>query len=57
MIGRLLGIDHGLARIGLAVSDTLGITATELRVIKRKSKAEDFALLNRIAKDEGKSVV
>jgi len=52
MIGRLLGIDHGLARIGVAVSDALGITATELQVINRKSKAEDFALLNKIATDE-----
>ncbi len=53
MIGRLLGIDHGLARIGLAVSDALGITATELRVINRTSKAADFALLNQIITEEG----
>ncbi len=52
MIGRLLGIDHGLARIGVAVSDALGITATELQIIERKSKAEDFAVLNQIAQDE-----
>lgn len=53
MIGRLLGIDHGLARIGIAVSDALGVAATELQVIERKSKVEDFALLNKIAKREG----
>ena len=53
MMGRLLGIDHGIARIGVAVSDALGITATELRVIERKSKVEDFSLLNQIANDEG----
>ena len=52
MIGRLLGIDHGIARIGLAVSDAMGITARELRVIQRKSKAEDFVLINQIAKEE-----
>lgn len=52
MIGRLLGIDHGLARIGVAVSDALGITARELRIIERKSRAEDFALLNKIAAEE-----
>lgn len=52
MIGRLLGIDHGLVRIGVAVSDALGITATELRIIQRKSKVEDFALLNKIAEQE-----
>ena len=53
MIGRLLGIDHGIARIGVAVSDPLGITATEVCIIERKSKAEDFALLNRIADEHG----
>jgi putative transcription antitermination factor YqgF len=31
----------------------MGVTATELRIIERKSKAEDFALLNKIAQDEG----
>jgi RNase H-fold protein (predicted Holliday junction resolvase) len=38
MIGRLLGIDHGLARIGLAVSDANGIVARELMVLERASK-------------------
>ena len=28
--GRLIGIDHGLARIGMAVSDRAGLTAREL---------------------------
>lgn len=53
MIGRLLSIDHGIVRIGLAVSDSMGVTARELRVIQRKSKAEDFALINQIAEEEG----
>lgn len=52
MIGKLLGVDHGNARIGVAVSDPLGIAAREIRVIERKSKAEDFALLNKIAQEE-----
>jgi putative holliday junction resolvase len=52
MMGRLLGIDHGIIRIGLAVSDAMGVSARELRVIQRKSKAEDFALLNQIAQEE-----
>jgi putative Holliday junction resolvase len=52
MIGRLLGIDHGLARIGVAVSDAMGVAAREVRIIERTSKAEDFALLNKIAKEE-----
>lgn len=52
MIGKLLGIDHGIARIGLAVSDPLGIAARALRIVERTSKVEDFALINRIARDE-----
>jgi putative Holliday junction resolvase len=52
VIGRFLGIDHGITRIGLAVSDAMGVSARELRVIQRKSKVEDFALINQIAQDE-----
>lgn len=47
--GRLLGIDHGLKRIGLAVSDPSGLVARELGVIHRRSRQEDFAEINRIA--------
>jgi len=49
MKGRLLGVDHGLKRIGLAVSDASGLVARELAVIKRRSKAEDFRRVNQIA--------
>ncbi|MAU10986.1 MAG: Holliday junction resolvase RuvX [Anaerolineaceae bacterium] len=52
MIGRLIGIDHGLARIGIAVSDASGIVARELTIITRASKAEDFAQIKQIAADE-----
>ena len=52
MIGKLLGIDHGLKRIGVATSDALGITARELLIIERKSKIEDFAKLNAIAHEQ-----
>lgn len=52
MIGKLLGIDHGLARIGLAVSDASGLVARELTVIHRKSKREDFEKINRIAAEQ-----
>lgn len=49
---RLLGIDHGLKRIGLAVSDSSGLVARELTILKRKSKAEDFARLRQIIQQE-----
>lgn len=52
MMGKLLGIDHGLKRIGLAVSDATGLVARELLVLKRKSKKEDFERINAIAAEE-----
>lgn len=52
MIGRLIGIDHGLARIGLAVSDASGLVARELAIIQRRSKAEDFARILRHATEQ-----
>lgn len=51
--GRLLGIDHGLKRIGLAVSDPSGLVARELAIIKRTSKAADFTLLHDYANKQG----
>ncbi|MDX2160508.1 MAG: Holliday junction resolvase RuvX [bacterium] len=52
MIGKLIGIDHGLVRIGVAVSDATGLVARELTIITRKSKREDFATINQIAAQE-----
>ena len=49
MIGRLLGIDPGEKRIGLAVSDAMGITARELQICPRLGNAEDFAAIREIA--------
>jgi putative Holliday junction resolvase len=50
--GRLLGIDQGLKRIGVAVSDPTWLVAKELTIITRKSKAEDFARLQRIITEQ-----
>lgn len=52
MIGRLLGIDHGVKRIGLAVSDPTGLIARELRVYTRRTRAEDFTMIVRVAQEE-----
>lgn len=52
MIGRLIGIDHGINRIGLAVSDGLGISARELAIIRRTTALEDFERIQTIAKRE-----
>ena len=50
--GKLLGIDHGIKRIGVAVCDEKRLIARELTIIKRKSKKEDFDKINRIAAEE-----
>ena len=49
MMGRLLGIDPGEKRIGLAVSDALGIAARELQILPRLGDAADFATIGAIA--------
>ena len=49
--GRLLGMDVGARRIGLAVSDALGITAQGLPTLQRKNKRADFAELERILRE------
>jgi putative Holliday junction resolvase len=46
--GRLLGIDYGLKVIGVAVCDPTGTVARPLQLIYRRSKNEDFALINTI---------
>jgi len=46
--GRILAIDYGARRMGLAVSDPLGITAQGLETMQRKNKRTDFAHLQRV---------
>ena len=43
---RILGIDYGDARVGIAVSDLLGFTAQGIETIHHKGNEE--MLLNRI---------
>lgn len=39
---RILGLDIGDKRIGIAVSDALGLTAQGLKTLERSGTAEDF---------------
>lgn len=48
-VGRLLGVDVGQRRIGLAISDETQWLATPLQVVQRSSRAEDFRRLARVA--------
>ncbi|MGE5324186.1 MAG: Holliday junction resolvase RuvX [Actinomycetota bacterium] len=49
--GRILAIDYGSRRMGLAVSDALGITAQGLETLERRNKRSDFARLERLIRE------
>lgn len=49
--GRVLGLDVGARRIGVAVSDPLGITAQGLATLHRKNKKHDLARLHRVIRE------
>jgi len=56
--GRILGLDVGARKIGVAVSDPLGITAQGLETLQRKNKRHDFEHLQRVIRDyEVKEIV
>lgn len=49
--GRILGLDVGSRRIGVAVSDPLGITAQGLETLQRQNKRTDLAALERVIRE------
>lgn len=55
--GRILALDLGSRRIGLAVTDALGITAQPLRTLNRKNNKADFAALLRLVRKHGVSEI
>lgn len=48
---RVLGLDVGSRRIGVAVSDPLGITAQGLETIQRQNKRTDLSALGRLIQE------
>ncbi|MEE9515134.1 MAG: Holliday junction resolvase RuvX, partial [Candidatus Brocadiales bacterium] len=50
---RILGIDYGRKRIGLAISDPLGITAQGLPTLERGDPAGDMEVLSGIIRERG----
>ena len=48
MHARILAIDYGRARHGLAVSDGLGLAGRPLPALQRKDEAKDLAVLRRV---------
>jgi putative Holliday junction resolvase len=58
MTGRVMALDVGKARIGVALSDPLGYTAQPLLTIWRKGRGEDLrSLLRLIRKHEVTEIV
>jgi putative Holliday junction resolvase len=54
---RILALDLGKRRIGLALSDELGITAQGLPTLQRKNNRSDLAALARIVSEKGVDLI
>jgi putative Holliday junction resolvase len=52
MQGRLMGIDHGRKRLGVALSDPMQIIARPHAIVQRRTRSDDFALLRQIIDSE-----
>lgn len=48
---RILGIDHGEARIGLAISDETGTVARPLQIVEHTARDTDAETIARLAAD------
>lgn len=55
--GRILALDLGKRRIGLALSDELGITAQGLETLQRTKVREDVARLAKLASDNNVTLI
>ncbi len=53
MAGRVLAIDYGRRRIGLALSDPLGLTAQPLATLERTNRRNDLRRLGEIVRQHG----
>jgi len=50
---RILGLDYGEKRLGLAISDEMGITAQGLPTLTRKGLDKDLAALEKVIRQFG----
>lgn len=50
---RIVALDLGQRRIGLAMSDPLRVTAQGLPTLERKGRGEDLRALDQLARDQG----
>lgn len=54
---RVLALDLGKKRIGLALSDELGVTAQGLETLARTNLREDLARISQLASQKGVSLI
>jgi len=54
---RILALDLGKRRIGLAISDPLGITAQGLPNLERTNKRRDLAALSALVRERGAGLI
>jgi putative Holliday junction resolvase len=54
---RVLALDLGKRRIGVAVSDELGVTAQGMETIRCANKRADLAAIAKIARDKGAGLI
>jgi putative holliday junction resolvase len=52
-LGRILGLDVGDRRVGVAVSDELGLTAQPVLTLVRKNRRQDLGSLSRLVRKYG----
>ena len=55
--GKILALDVGDARIGVAICDPLGLTVRPLRTLRRRSRRQDFDALAQIYAEEEAGLV
>ena len=56
-VGRILAVDLGTKRIGLALSDPLGLTAQPMPTLKAEGWETDVAAIGRIAAERGAQAI
>lgn len=56
-LGRILALDLGKKRIGLALSDELGLTAQGLDTLERVGRRDDVEALRRLAADNNVKLI
>ena len=54
---RILAIDYGRKRIGLAISDPMGVMAHGLETLHRKSVRKDVAHLEKLVRQQGVGLI